>query len=63
MDGVGGTIRRLVFAMVKPNKITINTVEEFETEASKAVLSIQSVYLSQDDEIIDSSFVKVGPYI
>ena len=32
-------------------------------EASKAVASIQSIYLSQDDEMIEPLFVKVAPYI
>ena len=59
MDGVGRTIKRVVFGFVKSNKITIKTAEEFETEAPKAVPLIQSIYLSQDDEIIEPSFVKV----
>ena len=53
MDGVDRTIKRVVFGFVKSNKITINTVEEFATETSKAVPSIQSIYFSQDDEIIE----------
>ena len=32
--------QRVVFAMVKPNKITINTAEEFETRLSEVVPSI-----------------------
>ena len=63
MDGVGRTIKSVVFGLVKSNKITINTAEYFATEASKAVPSIQSICLSQDDEIIDPSFVKVALYI
>ena len=56
-------IKRVVFGLVKSNKITINTAEEFATEASKAVPFIQSIYLSQDDEIMEPSFVKVAPHI
>ena len=63
MDGLGGTIKSVVFGLVKSNKITISTVEEFEKEASKAVPFIQSIYLSQVDEIIEPSFVKFAPYI
>ena len=63
MDSVVGTIKRVAFEFVKSNKITINTAEEFATEASKAVPSIRSIYLSQDDEISEPSFVKVAPYI
>ena len=32
-DGVNGTIKRVVFGLVKSNKITINTVKEFAMEA------------------------------
>ena len=44
IDGVRGTIQRVVFGLVKSNKITINTAEEFATEASKVVPSIQSTF-------------------
>ena len=63
MDGVGGTIKRVVSGLAKSSKITINTAEKFATEASKTVPSIQSIYLSQDDEILKPSFVKSSPYI
>ena len=63
MDGVGGAIKKVVLGLVKSNKIMINTAEEFATETSKAVPSIQSIYLSQDDEIIQPSFAKIAPYI
>ena len=61
IDAVGGTIKRVVFGLMKFKKITINTAEELE--ASKAVPLIQLIYLSQDDEIFEPSFVKVAPYI
>ena len=54
---------RVVFGLLKSNKITINTAEEFATKTSKALPSIQPIYLFQDDEIIKPSFVKVAPYI
>ena len=63
MDDVDGTMKRVVFRLLKSNKIKINTAEEFATEVSKAVPSIQPVFVSQDDEIIEPSFVKVAPYI
>ena len=53
MDGVGGTIKRVVFGLEKSNKITINTSDKLAMEASKAVRSMKSIYFSQDDEIIE----------
>ena len=37
----GQLIKRVVFAVRKSKKITINMAEEFATETSKAMLSIQ----------------------
>ena len=56
MDGVGGTIKRVVYRLVKSRHLNINTAEEFAAKASKCVPSITSLYLSQD-------FVKNAPAI
>ena len=61
MEGVGATIKQVVYGLVKSRHININTAEEFAEEASKGVLSIKSLYLSQEDEIIEPSFVKNAP--
>ena len=55
--------KRVAFGLMKSNKITISTAEEVATEAPKALPSIQSIYLSQNDEIVELSFVEVAPYI
>ena len=47
------------FGLVKSKKLTTNTVAEF----AKTVPSIQSICLSQDDEIIEPLFLRVTPYI
>ena len=57
MDSVRGTIKRVSYGLVKSRHININT-EEFAAEASKGVPSIKFLYLSQEDEIIEPSFVK-----
>ena len=56
-------IKREVFGLVKSNKITINSAEEFAREASRAVPLIKPIYDSQDDEIIEPSFVRTAPKI
>ena len=63
MDGVGGTIKRVAFGLGKSNKPAIKTAEEFATEASMAVSSIQSIHLSQGNEKTKPSFVEVVLYI
>lgn len=51
MDGVGGTLKNVVFRKVKSNKAVIYNPEEFAEAASKFVPSILTVYLPQDAEI------------
>ena len=63
MDGVGSTIKRVVYGLVKSRHSNVNTAAEFAAEASKGVPSITSLYLSRKDEIIEPSFVKNAPAI
>ena len=63
MDGIAEIIKRVVFRMVKSNKITIHKAGKFAAETSKAMPSIHSIYFSLDDKIIEPSFVKVAPYV
>ena len=63
MDGVGGTVKQVVYGLVKSRHINNNTAEEFAADASKGMPSIKSLYLSQEDEIIEPSFVKNVPAI
>ena len=41
--GAGEIIKRVVFGLVKSNRITINTAEEFAMEVPKAVPSIMKI--------------------
>ena len=59
----GQSKKKMVFGLLKSNKITIKTGKEFATEASNTVGSIQPIRLSQVDEIIELAFVIVFPYI
>ena len=63
MGGAGGTIKRVVYGLVKSRHINIYTAAEFAAEASKGMPSIKSLYLLQEDEIIQPSFVKNAPAI
>ena len=63
MDGIAEIIKRVVFRMVKSNKITIHKAGKFAAETSKSMPSIHSIYFSLDDKIIEPSFVKVAPYV
>ena len=45
MDGVGGTIKNLVFRAVKSGKISVRDPEEFVEAANDIVPSIWSIYM------------------
>ena len=49
--------------LVKSRHININTTEEFTAQASKGVPLIKFLYLSQEDEITEPSFVNNAPAI
>ena len=49
MDGVGGTVKNIIFRKVKSGFITINTPLEFHQAVLKFVPSIHSVYLVDAD--------------
>ena len=59
MDGVGVTIKRVVYGLVKSRHNNINIVVKFAAEASKGVPSIKPLYLSQEVEIVELCFVCV----
>ena len=49
MDGVGGTVKNIIFRKVKSGFVTINTPLEFHQAVLKFVPSIDSVYLADAD--------------
>lgn len=63
MDGVGGTIKNLVFRAVKSEKIAVKTPEEFANAANEVVPSIQSLYMPIDDMLKEPAEVASAPAI
>ena len=53
MDGVGGTVKNVVFRKVKSGLITISTPFEFHEAVQKFVPSINSIYLSADEVLVE----------
>ena len=47
MDGVGGTLKNVVFRDVKTEKYTINPTKEFAEYADKRVDSVTTLYLTE----------------
>ena len=64
MDGVGGgTIKRVLFGLVKSGKIVINSAEDFAIVAENAIPSISTIYVSSDDDIAEPADVENAPAI
>ena len=53
MDGVGGTIKNVIFRKVKLGQIVVHTPKEFSDAALKFVPSIITVFLPRSDEIVE----------
>ena len=53
MDGVGGTLKNVVFRKFKSSQTVVQTPEEFTKVAGKYVPSITTEYLSKEAEITE----------
>ena len=58
MDGVGGTVKNIIFRKVKLGFVTIDSLFEFHQAILKFVLSIKSVYLPDTDVLNDSENIE-----
>ena len=63
MDGVGGTIKNVIFQKVKSGLIVAHTPKEFSDAAMKFVPSIITVYLPRSDEIVEPERIHPVPSI
>ena len=63
MDGVGGTIKNLVFRAVKSGKISVRDPEEFVKAANDIVPSIRSIYMPIVDMLEEPLEVANAPAI
>ena len=63
MDGVGGTIKNVIFRKVKSGQIVVHTPKEFSDAAMKFVPSIITVYLPRSDEIVEPESIHQAPSI
>ena len=53
MDGVGGTIKNVIFRKVKSGQTVVHTPKELSDTVMKFVLSIITMYLPRSDEIVE----------
>ena len=63
MDGIGGTVKNLVFRHVKSGKILINTPKEFSTYADKIIDGVTSLYLAADEVLEEPAETENAPKI
>ena len=63
MDGVGGTIKNVVFRKVKSGQTVVYTPEDFAKVAGNFVPSIATVYLPKEAEIVEPKDMDNAPPI
>ena len=63
MDGVGRTIKNMLFRKVNSGQIVVHTPKEFSDAAMKFVSSIITVYLPKSDEIVEPESIHQAPSI
>lgn len=60
MDGVGGTLKNVVFRKVKSNKAVIYNPKEFAEAASQFVPSVITVYMPSESEITEPEGIEAA---
>lgn len=63
MDGVGGTLKNVVFRKVKSGQTVVYTPEDFAKVAGNFVPSIVTVYLPKEAEIVEPKDIDNAPLI
>ena len=63
MDGIGGTVKNVIFRKVKSGLVTINSPEEFAKAAMKFVPKISTVYLPETDVMDEVKRTVAAPSI
>ena len=63
MDGVGGTVKNMVFRSVKSGRAVINSPKEFAEHANEVVPSISSLYLPVKEMMDEPEEISNAPSI
>ena len=58
MDGVGGTVKNVIFRKVKSGQVVIYSTQEFSEAAKTLVPAIHAVYLPENENIIEPKGIK-----
>ena len=62
MDGIGGTVKNIVFKEVKSGRLSVDTPEEFATAANR-LCKVHSLYLPLENYIDEPDGIKEAPEI
>ena len=63
MDGINGTIKKVIFRNVKSDQIVVHIHKEFSDAAMKLMPSFITVYLQRSDEIVEPESIHQAPFI
>ena len=58
MDGVGGTVKNVIFRKVKSDQVVIYSTQEFSEAVKTLVPAIHAVYLPENKNIIEPKGIK-----
>ena len=58
MDGIGGTIKNVIFRKVKSGHVVVTTLSEFADAAKKFVSSISTLYLPVNHIISEPELIE-----
>lgn len=63
MDGIGGTVKNVVFRHVKSGQVIINSAEDFSRAANRFCPSITTLFQPSDSVLSEPSDIESAPVI
>ena len=63
MDGIGGTIKNVVYRQVKSERVTINSASDFFETANRFVPSVTTLFQRKSEIFPESDDIKKAPSI
>ena len=60
MDGIGGTVKNIIFKKVKSDQLLVHSPLEVSESVTKFVLSIHSIYLRVTENIVEPEDISMA---
>ena len=60
MDGIGGTVKNVILRKFRSGQLVVHSPLEFSEAVTKFILSIHSVYLTENENIVETEDISMA---